>query len=112
MFSSLLETLEIETAIRELKNKKAAVVDELRTEQIKHFGAQTIRWITELFNNCIRLKKIPKPWRQAHVKALLKPGKNPDEAKSYRLISLLCHMYKLFERVVMNRINTTIDASP
>jgi len=43
MFASLLETSEIETAIRELKNKKAAGVDELRTEQIKHFGAQTIR---------------------------------------------------------------------
>jgi len=111
MFSSLLETSEIETAIRELKNKKAAGVDELRTEQIKHFGAQAIRWITELFNNCIRLKKIPKPRRQAHVIALLKPGKNPDEAKSYRPVSLLCDMYKLFERVVMNRIKTTIDAN-
>lgn len=32
MFASLLETMEIETAIRELKNKKAAGVDELRTE--------------------------------------------------------------------------------
>jgi len=111
MFANLLKTSEIKTAIRELKNKKAAGVDELRTEQIKHFGAQTIKWITQLFNNCIRLKKIPKPWRQAHVIALLKPGKNPDEAKSYRPISLLCHMYKLFERVVMNRINTTIDAN-
>ncbi|KAF0737198.1 Uncharacterized protein FWK35_00020508, partial [Aphis craccivora] len=111
MFSSLLETSEIETAIRELKNKKAAGVDELRTEQIKHFGAQAIRWITELFNNYIRLKKIPKPRRQAHVIALLKPGKNPDEAKSYRPVSLLCDMYKLFERVVMNRIKTTIDAN-
>lgn len=61
MFANLLETSENETAIRELKNKKATGVDELRMEQIKHFGAQTIRWITELFNNCIRLKKIPKP---------------------------------------------------
>lgn len=66
---------------------------------------------TGLFNNYIRLKKIPKSWRQAHVITLLKPGKNPDEAKSYRRIPLLCHMYKLFERVVMNRINTTIDAN-
>jgi len=43
MFASLLETSEIETVIRDLKNKKAAGVDKLRTEQIKHFGVQTIR---------------------------------------------------------------------
>lgn len=46
-----------------------------------------------------------------YVIVLLKPGKNPDEAKSYRPISLLCHMYKLFERLVMNRINTMIDVN-
>jgi len=44
MFASPLETTpEIETAIRELKKKDAAGVDELRKEQIKHFGAHTIR---------------------------------------------------------------------
>lgn len=43
--------------------------------------------------------------------ALLKPGKNPDEAKSYRSISFLCYTYKLFGEVVMNRINTLIDVS-
>lgn len=26
-------------------------------------------------------------------------------------VSLLCHVYKLFERVIMNRINTIIDAN-
>jgi len=111
MFATPLETSETETAIQELKNKKTAGIDELRTEQIKHFGALTIRWITKLFDNYIRFKKIPKPWRQAHVIVLLKPGKNQDEVKRYHPISLLCHMYKLFERVIMNRINTIIDAN-
>ena len=31
--------------------------------------------------------------------ALLKPGKDPSEAKSFRQISLLCHTYKLFARI-------------
>ena len=36
--------------------------------------------------------------------SLLKPGKDPSVAKSFRPISLLCHTYKLFERLILYRI--------
>ena len=42
--------------------------------------------------------------------ALLKPGKDPSVAKSFRSISLLCHTYKLFERLILNRIAEHVDA--
>ena len=42
--------------------------------------------------------------------ALLKPGKDPSVAKSFRPISLLCHTYKLFERLILNRIAEHVDA--
>ena len=41
--------------------------------------------------------------------ALLKPGKDPSIPKSYRPISLLSHTYKLFERLILNRITPTVD---
>ena len=41
--------------------------------------------------------------------ALLKPGKDPSVAKSFRPISLLCHTYKL-ERLILNRIAERVDA--
>ena len=41
---------------------------------------------------------------QGSVIAILKPGKDPNEAKSYRPISLLCHLFKLFERLILNRL--------
>ena len=65
---------------------------------------------TSLFNNCTETKKIPKIWRQAKVVALLKPGKDPSVAKSFRPISLLCHTYKLFERLMLNRVAEHVDA--
>ena len=37
-------------------------------------------------------------------------GKDPSVAKSYRPISLLCHPYKLFERLVLNRIAEHVNA--
>ena len=42
--------------------------------------------------------------------ALLKPGKDPSVAKSFRPISLLCHTFKLFERLILNRIAEHVDA--
>ena len=42
--------------------------------------------------------------------ALLKPGKHTSVAKSFRSISLLCHTYKLFERLILNRIAEHVDA--
>ena len=41
--------------------------------------------------------------------AILKPGKDPSEAKSFRPISLLCHTYKLFERLILNRLAAHVD---
>ena len=40
---------------------------------------------------------------------MLKPGKNPEDAKSYRPISLLCHCYKLFERLILNRMLPVLE---
>lgn len=53
--------------------------------------------------------KIPKLWRKSKIVALLKPGKSPSDPKSYRPISLLCHTFKLFERLILNRLTVTID---
>ncbi|KAI5734992.1 hypothetical protein M8J77_012906 [Diaphorina citri] len=78
-----------------MKNGKAAGLDDIRTEQIKHFGPVTNKWVLDLMNNCIEADQIPKTWRKTRVVALLKPGKDPNEAKNFRPISLLCHLYKL-----------------
>ena len=38
-----------------------------------------------------------------------KPGKDSTTPKNYRPISLLCHTYKLYERLILNRIAPTIE---
>ena len=85
-------------------------VEDIQTELIKQFGPKARYWLLRFFNNCTETKKIPKIWRQAKVVALLKPGKDPSVAKSFRPISLLCHTYKLFERLILNRIAEDVDA--
>ena len=41
--------------------------------------------------------------------ALLKPGNDPEFPKSYRSISILCILYKLYERMVMARISPSVE---
>ena len=48
--------------------------------------------------------------RKARVIAILKPEKDPSLAKSFRPISvsLLCHPFKLFESLVLQRLKPLI----
>ena len=111
-FTRAFTTAELNIDIRVLKNGKAPGLDDIQTELIKQFcfGPNAHDWLLRLFNNCSETEKIPKIWRQAKVVALVKPGKEPSVAKSFRPISLLCHTYMLFERLILNRIAEHVDA--
>ena len=52
---------------------------------------------------------LPRLWRQARVVALLKPGKDPSRQTSFRPISILCHLYKLYERLLLNRLSPIVE---
>ena len=52
---------------------------------------------------------IPKIWRKSLVIALSKPGKDLSLPKIFRLISLLCHTYKLFKRLLLRRLATVVE---
>ena len=83
--------------------------DDMLCEQIKHFGEATLRWLLQMMNSILKTQKFPKLWRKSKVVAILKPGKDSTLPKSYRPISLLCHTYKLFERMILNRLNPLIE---
>ena len=100
---------ELENGIKALKQGKTAGLDNIRAEQITQFGSTTRKWLLRFYNNCLRNHRLPKLWRKAKVIALLKPGKDPNDPKSFRPISLLSHLYKLFERLLLNRLQPLIE---
>ena len=95
--------------VKALKNSKAADLDDMLCEQIKHFGEATLRWLLQIMNSILKTHKFPKLWRKSKVIAILKPGKDSTLPKSYRPISLLCHTNKLFERMILNRLNPLVE---
>ena len=52
-------TGELEKAMDNLKLGKAAVLDGINTEVIKHFGPETQQWILDPFNLCATSCQIP-----------------------------------------------------
>ena len=85
------------------------VRDDVLVEQLKNLGPNAHKWLRGMLNNCFIDNKIPTIWRQSKIIAILKPGKDSAVPKSYRPISLLCHTYKLYERLILNRIAPTIE---
>ena len=50
--------------VKALKNNKAAGLDDMLCEQIKHFGEATLRWLLQMMNYILKTQKFPKLWRK------------------------------------------------
>ena len=100
---------EYRKSIAALKNNKAAGIDDILVEQLKNLGPKAYKWLHTMLNTCFIENKIPKIWRQSKIIAILKPGKDSAIPKNYRPISLLCHTYKLYERLILNRASPLLE---
>ena len=100
---------EMQQALRSLKSGKAPGPDSIHPEFLMHLGTECQHWLRMFMTNCMSRMKIPKIWRRAKIIAILKPGKSPEEAGSYRPISLLSVCFKLVERLIYNRLLPVVD---
>ena len=100
---------EYKKGISALKNNNAADRDDVLVEQLKYLGQKANEWLHTMLNVCFTGNKIPKIWRQSKIIAILKSGKDSAIPKNYRPISLLCHTYKLYERMILNRIAPVVE---
>ena len=92
-----------------MSSKKAPGFDLITGEILKQIPRKGIVMLTYLFNACFRLKHIPTCWKVAEVIMLPKPGKPPNDVKSYRPISLLPVISKLFEKLLLKRLKLIIE---
>ncbi|GFX24678.1 hypothetical protein TNCV_3344581 [Trichonephila clavipes] len=56
-----------------------------------------------------KLRSFPNAWKTAVIIPILKPGKNPKLAESYRPISLLPILSKLAEKIISTRLNAFLE---
>ncbi|KAA5588664.1 reverse transcriptase family protein, partial [Pseudomonas aeruginosa] len=68
--------------------------------------------MTRLFNSILSTGHFPGIWKLGKVIALPKPGKDRRNPSSYRPITLLSHVGKLFERLLLRRVSPHILPRP
>ena len=99
---------EIAEATKSLKKKKAADRQKWRAEWILEGGDEMQRSLQILFTKIQTTKKIPAQWNFIMIKSIHKKGPKKD-LKNQRGIFLASILYKLFERVLLNRNKENIS---
>jgi len=103
-----IESWEIQLAIKQSKKGKAPGPDNINIDLIEAAGEIICEKIAHLFNECLKQSKVPDDWNEAIIILLHKKGDARDIA-NFRPISLLNNIYKLFTKVITNRIGKTLD---
>ena len=94
-------------SLKSMPNNKTPDPDHIITDMIKNAGTTVLKIIQKLFNSCLRKKKIPQDWNNANIILIHKKGDRTD-LKNYRPISLLSYLYRLFTKILTNRLKNKL----
>ena len=96
---------EVEASIQRLQKHKAPGPDNIFTNMLLKANETVIQAVTILIQKSWNAKKLPKIWKRANVKFLMKPGKDSYyNGSSYRPISLTSVLGKCMERIIHARL--------
>ena len=102
---------EITSAIQKLKKGKAPGHDALTPDMLIALDIFGETKLLQLLNQCMDTRSIPNTWKIALVVSIYK-GKGPDhDPASYRPISLLPVLYKVYASILQQRIADELDTS-
>ena len=93
-----VELQELINATRELKRRRSPGCDDVVNEHIIYGGPALFQSLKLLFDQMLNIEYIPAKFKYGIVIPICKPGKRKDQAESYRPITLLSNIYKLFEK--------------
>ncbi|GFX36234.1 probable RNA-directed DNA polymerase from transposon X-element [Trichonephila clavipes] len=101
--------------IKKLQNRKAAVPDQIPNIALKYLTLNAITHLTKIYNQCLIKNPFPTLWKKVNVVMFPKPNQDHKFIQNYRPISLLSTTVKVFERIILKRIQThckAIDCIP
>jgi hypothetical protein len=101
---------EVHDIIKGLHPRKAPGSDGITNRVFKILPAQLIMLMTAIFNGALSNNVFPQAWKEATVIGIPKPGKPKSEPTSYRPISLLNVLGKIYERLIYKRLKDYADA--
>lgn len=99
----------VKNILKNLKNKKSPGLDGVTNNILKKLPRAGISLLTRIFNACMKFGHFPTSWKTSKIIAIPKPGKKADSPDSYRPISLLSSVSKIFEKIIKDRILNFIE---
>lgn len=105
----LIKPSEIGDVLRRLNNKKSGGHDGIPNYIIIRTYYRIWVYLTLIYNHCPNTGYFPRMWKSSRVIPIIKQGKDHTTAISYRPISLLPSLGKLFEIFILERINEHIE---
>ncbi|KAK6763290.1 hypothetical protein RB195_023845 [Necator americanus] len=99
---------EVRHAIMSVKNRAPLGLDRNKPEHQKCLPPLHINTLARVYTSYLSECKVLEQWKTSRTVLFYKNG-DPQDISSYRPICLLSVIYKLFTRVILNRIERTLD---
>ena len=91
--------------VKSLKKKKSPGIDMVQSEHIIYGGRTVFKCLANLFGAIINLNYIPYIWKTGLLVPIYKgPPKQRNNPDSYRAVTLLSVFYKLFEKIINEKL--------
>ncbi|WP_333765272.1 hypothetical protein, partial [Streptomyces sp. IBSBF 2390] len=105
----LIRRKELRKEIKGLNSKKAPGFDLVTAQVLKNLPKKAEAFLQLLLNTAIKFRHVPSSWKVSEIIMIPKPGKPANDVKSYRPISLLPIISKLFEIFIQKRIQVYLE---
>ena len=104
----ILESKVLET-IRTCPKNKSPGVDEIPIEAVQACGTTGVKWLKRIFNIAWKERKVPEDWQKAIIVPIWKKKGNKRDCNTYRGISLLSHIGKVYAKILERRARPILE---
>lgn len=105
-FTSPDEVLQL---CKSTNSKTSTGIDKIPNIVIKHIPKCLAKEYAVLFNHCINNGYFPNAWKIGRVFPIIKKNKNPSQSTSYRPITLLPNISKVFEKIIHKQMTNHVE---
>ncbi|KAI5738278.1 hypothetical protein M8J77_004905 [Diaphorina citri] len=100
---------EMERVILKRKNS-APGMDQISYTMLKHIPKPSLLLLNKIYNKIWYTGVIPQKWKEFVLSPIPKPNKDPLSPESYRPITLASCLFKILEKIVNDRLFSTLDS--
>ena len=109
-YNELFSIKELQSALNKKKSTSPGA-DTIHYDMLKHLSEEGKWQLLRLINKSWTEDKLPDQWKLGTIIPLLKPNKPPNEAGSYRPVSLTSTICKIMEAIITNRLTAYLESN-